>query len=152
MLKGNALVDGILAAPAAGLDAQAAVGALKEALAHGKVLDAAGSLGSQHHGTMAVVHVAVRNQHVVRGGTKLRLNAQLAALDGDAVVAHRELTTKDANKTAALGIEAIGVVGVLGALDGQAERIDVLAQDGVDVPRRAVADGEAGQAHVLTLG
>ena len=44
VLKGNALVDGILAAPAAGLDAQAAVGALKEALAHGKVLDAAGSL------------------------------------------------------------------------------------------------------------
>ena len=101
---------------------------------------------------MTIVHVAVRDQHVVRGGTKLGLNAQLAALDGDAVVAHRELTAKDADKAAALGIETVGVVGVLGALDGQAERIDVLAQDGVDVPRRAVADGEAGQAHVLALG
>ena len=37
----------------------------KEALAHGKVLDAAGSLGSQHHGTMAVVHVAVRDSILV---------------------------------------------------------------------------------------
>ena len=44
VLEGDALVNGVLAAPAAGLDAQAAVGALKEALAHGKVLDAAGSL------------------------------------------------------------------------------------------------------------
>ena len=37
---------------------------------------------------MTIVHVAVRDQHVVRGGTKLGLNAQLAALDGDAVVTH----------------------------------------------------------------
>ena len=75
---------------------------------------------------MTIVHVAVRDQHVVRGGTKLGLNAQLAALDGDAVVADRELAAQDANKAAALGIEAVGVVGVLGALDGQAERIDVV--------------------------
>ena len=101
---------------------------------------------------MAVVHVAVRDQHVVRGGTKLGLNAQLAALDGDAVVTHRELTAKDADKAAALGIETVGVVGVLGTLDRQAERVDMLAQDGMDIPRRAVAHGEAGQAHVLTLG
>ena len=98
------------------------------------------------------MHVAVRDQYVVRCGAKLGLNAQLAALDGDAVVAHRELAAQDADKAAALGVEAVGVVGVLGALDGQAERIDVLAQDGVDVPRRAVADGKAGQAHVLALG
>ena len=63
---------------------------------------------------MTIVHVAVRDQHVVRGGTKLGLNAQLAALDGDAVVAHRELTAKDADKAAALGIETVGVVEFLG--------------------------------------
>ena len=101
---------------------------------------------------MAVVHVAVRDQHVVRGGTKLGLNAQFAALDGDAVVAHRELATQDTNKATALGIEAVGVVGVLGTLDGQAKRINVLTQNGMDVPCRAVADGKAGKAHVLALG
>ena len=152
MLKGDALVDGVLAATATGLDAQATVRALEQALAHGKVLDATGGLGTQDHGAVAIVHVAVRDQHVVRCGAKLGLNAQLAALDGDTVVAHRELAAQDANKAAALGIEAVSVVGVLGALDGQAERIDVLAQNGVDVPCRAVADGEAGQAHVLALG
>ena len=66
---------------------------------------------------MAIVHVAVRDEHIVRSGTKLGLDAQLAALDGDTVIAHRELATQDANKTAALGIEAIGVVGVLGTFD-----------------------------------
>ena len=152
VLKGDALVDGVLAATATGLNTQAAISALEQALAHGKVLDAAGGLGTQNHGTVAIVHVAVRDQHVVRCGAKLGLNAQLAALDGDTVVAHRELAAQDANKAAALGIEAVSVVGVLGALDGQAERIDVLAQNGVDVPRRAVADGKAGQAHVRALG
>ena len=101
---------------------------------------------------MTIVHVAVRDQHVVRGGTKLGLNAQLAALDGDAVVAHRELTAKDADKATALGIETVGVVGVLGTLDRQAERVDMLAQDGMDIPRRAVAHGKASKAHVLALG
>ena len=152
VLKGDALVDGVLAATATSLNAQAAVGALKEALAHGEVLDAAGSLGPQHHGAMTVVHVAVSDQHVMRGGTKLGLNAQFAALDGDAVVAHRELATQDANKATALGIEAVGVVGVLGTLDGQAQGIDVFAQNGMDVPCWAVADGKAGKAHVLALG
>ena len=101
---------------------------------------------------MTIVHVAVRDQHVVRSGTKLGLNAQLAALDGDAVVTHRELTAKDADKAAALGIETVGVVGVLGTLDRQAKRVDMLAQDGMDIPRRAVAHGKAGKAHVLALG
>ena len=86
---------------------------------------------------MTIVHVAVRDQHVVRSGTKLGLNAQLAALDGDAVIAHRELTAKDADKAAALGIETVGVVGVLGTLDRQAKRVDMLedlAPDGYSTP------------------
>ena len=43
-------------------------------------------------------------------------------------------------------------MGVLGTLDGQAQGIDVFAQNGMDIPRRAVADGKAGKAHVFALG
>ncbi len=100
---------------------------------------------------MAVVHVAVRDDHVVHGRTKLRLDAKLAALDGDAVVAHGEVAAQHAHKTAALGVKAVGVVGVLGTLDGKAQGVDVLGQDRVDVPRRAVAHGEAGHGDVGAL-
>ena len=151
VLKAHAHHDGIFAAPTTGLDAQAAIGALKEAVARGEAAHAARDLGAEHDRAVPVVHVALLDQHVAGGRAQGARHGELAALDGDAVVAHREVAALDSHAAAALGVEAVGVRRDLGALDVEAPKAQVAREHGMDIPARGVAHGDARKGHVTAL-
>ncbi len=82
---------------------------------------------------------------------RFQLHAQkdLAGLHGDAVVAHMDVHADDADILAALGVDAVGVGGVVGVVDVEVQQIKVLDKDGVDGPRVAVLYRDAVEADVL---
>ena len=63
--------DGVLAAPAAGLDTQTPVRMVHQALGHGDVLDAAAHLAADDKAAVAAAQAAVADDNVLTGNMQL---------------------------------------------------------------------------------
>ena len=63
--------DGVLAAPAAGLDTQTTVRMVHQALGHGDVLDAAAHLAADDKTAVAAAQAAVADDNVLTGNMQL---------------------------------------------------------------------------------
>ena len=63
--------DGILAAPTAGLDAQAAVSVVHQALGNGDILDAAAHLTADDQAAVAAAQAAVADNNILAGNMAL---------------------------------------------------------------------------------
>ena len=109
--------DGGVAAAAPGLDPQAAVGVVHQALGHHHILHAAAHLAADDDAAMALVQQAVPDNGVLAALFQLHAQEYLAGLHGNAVVAHVDVRTDDADVLAALGVDAVGVGGVVGVVN-----------------------------------
>ena len=143
--------DGGVAAAAAGLDAEAAVGVVHEALGDHHVLDAAAHLAADDDAAVAFVQQAVADDGVLAALLELHAEEDLAGLHGDAVVTDVDVHADDAGVLAALGVDAVGVGGVVGVVDVEVQQVEMFDEDGVDGPGVAVLHGDAVEADILAV-
>src|SRR5699024_11312644 len=93
-----------------GLQPDAPVGTLEDAVADGDVAHPAAHLAADHHPTVPVDHRAARD-HDVLAGDALR-GGLGAGLDRGAVIADIDMAGADAHIAAGLGVDAIGGRGI----------------------------------------
>ena len=149
MVEHDIIDHAILAAAAPGLHAKAAVGVAHQAVLHAHVLHAARHFAAHGHAAVAVLHQAVDDLNVLAGRGVGGAHIQFARLDGNAVVPQGEVRTRHQNALAALRVKAIGVGAVGRGLHGNVQEFQVVAEIGVQIPRRAVAEGDALHGHVF---
>ena len=140
---------GVLAATAAGLDAQAAVGVVHQALGHHHIFHAAAHLAANNQAAMAAVQVAVADGHILAGGMHHSAKEEFAGLESDAVIANMDGITDDVHILAAFGVNAVGVGAVGTVVDLQLQDVHPVRVGGVDGPGEAVAHLHTVQGHIL---
>src|SRR5699024_275116 len=144
--------DGGLAPAAAGLDPQAPVGVIHQALGDHHVLDAARHLAADDDAAVALVQQAVADDGVLAALFQLHAQKDLAGLHGDAFVAHMGVRADDPGVDTALGVDAVGVGGVVGVADLEVQQVQPGGEHGVDGPGVAVFDRHAVQHHIAAVG
>ena len=122
-----------------------------QALGHHHILHAAAHLAADDDAAMALVQQAVPDHSVLTALFQLHAQEYLAGLHGNAVVTHMDVRTDDADVLAALGVDAVGVGGVVGVVDVEVQQVQMLDEDGVDGPGVAVLHCDAVQADILTV-
>ncbi len=141
----------VLPRPAAGLDTQTAVGVVHQALGHDHVLDAAAHLAADDDAAVAACPAAVADNGVLTALFQLHAKEHLAGLHGDAVVTNMDVHADDADILAALGVDAVGVGGIVEVVDVEVQQVKMLDEDGVDGPGIAVLHRDAVQADVFAV-
>ncbi len=104
ILKPDARHDGILAAPASGLDAQSPVRVQEQAVLDMEVLHTARHLTPDRDRAVPVPHTALPDRDVLRRCSVFCPHIDLAGFDRDTVIAHRKMHTDDVDISAGFGI------------------------------------------------
>src|SRR5690606_40898252 len=112
----------------------------EDAVGDGDVTDVARHLAADDHPAMAPQHRAVGDHVVLRRGSGQPARAVLARLDGDAVVAHRNMAVGDMYVPARLRIDTVRV-GRRRVVDGGRSDVSVFAGLRIYPPERRGGDG-----------
>ena len=149
----NAVLHGyaahIAAALGGGLDLDARQRVCKVAVPDLHILHAAAHLAADAD-AVAAVAAAVKHPDVGAGAADFIALGVLAALDGHGIVPRKELAGKQCAVRRGVGVPAVPVPDALrhkGAVVG----LDIVAVDHVDIPRRAVFEGDAADPDIFTV-
>src|SRR5699024_5488128 len=132
-----------------GLQPDAPVGTLEDAVADGDVAHPAAHLAASHHPTVPVDHRATRDHDVL--ATYALRGSLGAGLDRDAVIAVIDMAVADAHIAAGLGVDAIGVRGIRRVGDAHPGDRHVLAQRRMDRPGGRVAQEDVPDGDPLAV-
>src|SRR5262249_33637194 len=97
------------AASAFGLDANAAVVALKHAVGNRDPLHAPRHLAADHHAAVPVEHGAIGDGVVLGGATDAPALLVATRLDGDTVIPGVDVALRDVHVPARIGVDAVGI-------------------------------------------
>ena len=142
VLETDIVHHGDQAAAAPGLDPQAPVIAPHPAVVHPDVADSAGHFAADGNTAVTVQHGAPGDFHILGGHMVLLALPDLSGLNGDAVVPHGEQGSVQLHSVAALGIETVRIGAVGRSFHRDIEEAEVIAEEGMDVPERAVAESD----------
>ena len=130
------------AALSAGLDTHTAIGAVENAVGDRNISHTARHFASDDHAAVTVEQGTVGDGDIFAGELLLQGIVFGSRFEGNAVIAYVYRAVRDTDIATAFGVDAVGVGGVGGILDGDSVNDYIVAAGGDDRPRGGIFDGD----------